>query len=302
MQPDSRFTGKSLSFWADVKKISEACGYTVKPVPPATGRIRVHTLAEIAAGYIKLNLDWSHLATLVGTTYSPTPYGQDVLDYLAHRAAALASAPALLMDASQAKIEFDAMKATKAAWNCPFPMNKQKGALMRQPAYLTGLVNMILEHNLGGLSVNYNPTTLTAVTRNRRPLRTMSRRVDGAFPRPVNPTAIWEIKEYYYTTTFGSRIADGVYETLLDGMEIQEMSIAEGVKIHHCLIVDARDTWWSTGGRPYLCRMVDMLHMGYADEVMFGREILTQLPVLVHQWIADHAANVLLHPGDILPA
>ena len=31
--------------------------------------------------------------------------------------------------------------------------------------------------------------------------------------------ALWEIKEYYYTTTFGSRVADGVYETLLDGLE-----------------------------------------------------------------------------------
>ena len=47
--------------------------------------------------------------------------------------------------------------------------------------------------------------------------------MDGGFPSITNPLAIWEVKEYYYTTTFGSRVADGVYETLLDGMEIEEL-------------------------------------------------------------------------------
>ena len=39
----------------------------------------------------------------------------------------------------------------------------------------------------------------------------------------MNPIAVWELKEYYYTTTFGSRVADGIYETLLDGMELEDM-------------------------------------------------------------------------------
>jgi len=47
--------------------------------------------------------------------------------------------------------------------------------------------------------------------------------VDGAFPSTVNPIAVWEIKEYYTQQTFGSRIADGVYESLLDGMELEEL-------------------------------------------------------------------------------
>ena len=42
----------------------------------------------------------------------------------------------------------------------------------------------------------------------------------------MDPLAVWEIKEYYYTTTFGSRVADGVYETLLDGMELRELAVA----------------------------------------------------------------------------
>ena len=35
--------------------------------------------------------------------------------------------------------------------------------------------------------------------------------------------ARWEIKEYYGTTTLGSRVADGVYETMLDGLELREL-------------------------------------------------------------------------------
>jgi len=58
------------------------------------------------------------------------------------------------------------------------------------------------------------------------PLRTLARRVDGAFTDTVNPIAVWEIKEYYYTKTFGSRVADGIYETLLDGMGIGRIFIS----------------------------------------------------------------------------
>ena len=92
--------------------------------------------------------------------------------------------------------------------------------------------------------------------------------MDGAFPSAVNPVAVWEIKEYYYTTTFGSRVADGVYETLLDGMELEELREHEGIDVRHYLMVDAYFTWWECG-RSYLCRIVDMLRMGYVDEVLF---------------------------------
>jgi hypothetical protein len=107
--------------------------------------------------------------------------------------------------------------------------------------------------------------------------------VDGAFPGTVNPIAIWEIKEYYYTTTFGSRVADGVYETLLDGMELQELYENEQVTVKHYLMVDAHFTWWDKG-RSYLCRIFDMLHMGLIDEVLFGREVVERLPILVNEW------------------
>lgn len=189
----------------------------------------------------------------------------------------------LLMDAAQAKHLFEKLKRQLKP-TCPLPLNKQKGK-MKAPAYLTGIVNMIVEANTGGRPVDYDPRELTTVTRNGLPLRTLSRRVDGAFPSPINPVAIWEIKEYYYTTTFGSRVADGVYETLLDGMEIEELDQSEHIQVLHYLFLDARFTWWECG-KSYLCRICDMLHMGYVDEVLVGAEIPTRLPELVKLWVA----------------
>jgi hypothetical protein len=90
-------------------------------------------------------------------------------------------------------------------------------------------------------------------------------------------------QEYYYTTTFGSRVADGVYETLLDGMELEELEVETGRKVQHLLFLDDFFTWWQCG-RSYLCRMIDILHMGFVDEVIFGREVLTRLPEVAREW------------------
>jgi len=53
--------------------------------------------------------------------------------------------------------------------------------------------------------------------------------------------------DQYYTTTFGSRVADGVYETLVDGMELEDLRISEGINVLHYLIVDDHFTWWDCG-------------------------------------------------------
>ena len=96
--------------------------------------------------------------------------------------------------------------------------------------------------------------------------------------------AIWEIKEYYHTTTFGSRVADGVYETQLDGWELWEAELNTKRKIDHYLIIDAYLTWW-VQGKSYLCRLVDLLHMGLVDEVIFGKEVMKRIPKLARYWM-----------------
>jgi hypothetical protein len=128
----------------------------------------------------------------------------------------------------------------------------RNGRRDRRSVFHPGDVQRLLPH------CDYDPRTLTTVTVAGRPLRTLARRVDGAYPRPVNPIAIWEIKEYNHTTTFGSRVADGIYETLLDGAELEDL-LLEGHKVRHYLFVDGYRTWWEDG-KSYLCRIVDSMH------------------------------------------
>jgi len=267
MKPDPRFLNLPKDFWANVRLISQEVGYTVK----GQGKIKIPSLAEIQKAFAEISLDAGHLVDADG---SPTSYGRLLLDYFVCRAAMLRELVApMLMTAEQANKVFERLRK-KLHPKCAIPLNKQSGE-KKAPAFFTGIINMLIEANAKGMRCDFDPRVLTTVTRRGKPVRTLARRVDGAFPCAVDPVAVWEIKEYYYTTTFGSRVADGVYESLLDGMELEELRVSEGVDVKHYLMIDAHYTWWSCG-RSYLCRMVDMLHMGYVDEVLIGRGVLAR--------------------------
>jgi len=275
MIPDRRFLNQPRSFWANVRTIGQAVGYTIR----GEGQIKVPTFEEIVQAYSALKLRHDQIVDHAGR---PTALGTTLRDYFAFRAKQLTTfVEPRLMDANRAREVFQSLRR-KLKPRAPIPMNKQRGK-KKAPAYLTGIVNMLVEANAGGLACDFDPRELTTVTRDGAPLRTLARRIDGAFPSAVNPVAVWEIKEYYYTTTFGSRVADGVYETLLDGMELEELREHEGVKVLHYLIVDAHYTWWDCG-KSYLCRILDMLHMGSVDEVLFGHEVVERLPTIVQGW------------------
>ncbi|MDQ6801386.1 MAG: hypothetical protein M3041_11160 [Acidobacteriota bacterium] len=244
--------------------------------------MKVPDIREIAESLLHLGLANEHVMNPDG---APTELGALLIDYFGYRADVLNEYVApRLMDLERARKIFEETCERCKPPKKLLPMNKQKGEKKRA-AYFTGIINTLIMENASGLPADFDPHVLTTVTKGGKPLRTLARRVDGAFPDVVNPIAIWEIKEYYSTTSFGSRIADGVYESLLDGMELEELREHEGVHVAHILMVDARDTWWSSGGRPYLCRIIDMLHMGYVDEVLFGYEVVDRLPALVQEWV-----------------
>ncbi|MGH8226179.1 MAG: DUF7687 domain-containing protein [Gammaproteobacteria bacterium] len=280
MKPDPRFLSLPKSFWAYARLISQSCGFTKR----GTGELLVPTRDKVESQMQRLDISPASLD-------APLPDGTSswdrLVEYFEYRAAILIDhVEPSLMNAEEAKNEFRLLKK-RLKPKCPLPMNKQKGA-KKAHAYLTCMTNMLIEAASSGRGCDYDPRALTTITSNGMPLRTFARRMDGAFPSVVNPIAVWEIKEYYYTTTFGSRVADGVYETLLDGMEIEELASVEDINILHYLMIDAHYTWWKCG-KSYLCRIVDMLHMGYVDEVLVGREVLTRLPVLVEEWIQQIA-------------
>jgi hypothetical protein len=286
MIANAAFVNRPKEFWAHVRLLSQEIGYVErlkrqKGVRGQTGPIKVPTLAEQKAALELLGLRSDYL---VDEHVQPTPLGRDLLNYFGYRAQVLNEyVQPRLMTVDQAKQLFDKLRK-KLRSTLEAPTNKQGGE-KKKPAYFTGIINMLIEANIKGLPCDYDPRVLTTVTKSNIPFRTLARRIDGAFPSPVNPIAVWEIKEYYYTTTFGSRVADGVYESLLDGLELEELRLETNseIAVQHYLMVDAHYTWW-VKGRSYLCRIIDMLHMGYVDEVLFGSEVMERLPDIVQQW------------------
>ena len=275
MKPSPDYSRMGKDFWADIRSISQKVGYTVR----GKNVIRVPAIEEIKDVYKKIGLTSSHLVTRENRL---TARGKKVVGYFNYRAKVLnTEVEPLLMDVSDARAVFDRLHEELKP-KCHIPMNKQKGD-KKTPSYFTGIINMLIAANANGADCDYNPRELTTVTRENRPLRTFARWVDGAFPKAVNPVAVWEIKEYYYTTTFGSRVADGVYESLLDGMEMEELREHEGLHVLHYLMVDSHYTWWECG-KSYLCRLIDMLNMRYVDEILFGREVVDRLPEIVKEW------------------
>lgn len=280
MKPNPKFiTQTSPEFWANVKFISQRLGYTDRE----TKSIKVYPFNKIIALYKKSNFQINKIAF---SGEEPTNFGQLLLDYFEYRANALNNyVQHNLMDLDEAKALFEEL-CKKHNPTCEIPMNKQKGE-KQAPNYYTGIINILIEANIKNYTINYSAKELTAFTLNKVPYRSLSRRVDGSFPGVLNPIALWEIKEYYYTKTFGSRVADGVYESQLDGLELNEIRKTLDRPIHHYLMVDSKFTWWVLG-RSYLCRIFDMMHMGLVTEAIFGKEAIDRIPVITKKWIEDY--------------
>lgn len=282
MKADIKFKGLNPEFWAVVKLLSQRLGYTIRKTKSnPNGGFIIPTSEDIVSVFKKEELEFDHL---VLEDFKLTQYGQLIVDYFNYRRDVLQNnVESNLMNASEARNLYNSYK-NKRSFNCPLPYNKQKGDKYDK-AFLTCLVNMLIEDNIEGNKCDYDPREITSISIDGYLKRIFSRRVDGAYPSVKNPIALWEIKEYYYTTTFGSRIADGVYETQLDGWELYEANLNLDTEVNHLLIVDAYDTWWNKG-KSYLCRLIDILHMGLVDEVIFGKEVIKRIPILVKEWIS----------------
>jgi len=280
MTPDPDFIDLPGSFWAYVQLVSERLGYSAKRDRASEEvLLRRFSIEEVRECLEQMDLDSEQIVDPRG---GPTDLGIRLVDYLNYRAESLEERVAPnLMDREEAQAEFERLREELNP-ACALPMNKQKGDKQHH-AYLVGIVNMLTERALDGRSFVSNPRRLTLATRDQVPLWVGSRWMDVAYPDVIDPVAVWEVKEHYGTTTFGSRVSAAVYETMLDGFEFNKLQISDNRKIYHYLIVDDYFTWW-VKGRPYLCRFVDNLHKGLLDEAIFGREILERWPDIVEKW------------------
>lgn len=262
MLPLEEFADEPPEFWAVVKLVSAEIGYSLQKTKSRPSAARAYTSAEVATALRARRLDPSNQAELV----------RRVAEYSVARAELLRDVvrPSL-MNREEAEDLFNALRAELDPPDHLLSMNKQKGS-KRHYAFLACIVNMLtwkaLTDAFGEASFDHNPRGPLTFSRDGMPLRTLFRWMDGAYPGLNHPVAAWEIKEYYGTTTFGSRVADGVYETALDGYELNDLRDVD-VEVKHYLFLDDRFTWWDCG-KSYLCRIVDMLHADCSTEPSSG--------------------------------
>lgn len=276
MRAFEEYRSMPAEFWALIKFVSEMLGYTKRR------EVSTYTTSELRDlfEYYNMPIDDQVIA--------------DVKNYCDKRAEVLNEfVQFTLMDGEEARKHFYDLCQNYSIDNfvCKIPMNKQSGE-MKKVNYFTAIINMIAEMTIkdssnydGTLGFDDDPRGLVYVLDGENNvIGASSRRFDGAYPSIINPKVVWEIKEYYYTTTFGSRIADGVYETQLDGHEFLDIASRINYKITHVFFIDGFRTWWIQG-KSYLCRIVDMLNSGLVDEVIFGKEVFERWSTLLSEFI-----------------
>lgn len=279
MRAFEQFSDKGASFWAFVKFVSESLGYTRR----GYGMVKSYEYDDIYKLCIKHNIAVD--SNFIG----------DVVAYSNLRAQCLNEyARNMLMDVNSAQQEFQRLYSIyeQRSLQCALPFNKQRGS-KRNFAFFTCIINILTELTIREITGDESLTgfdddprgLMFVMDENNNLIGSSSRRFDGAFPSILSPKIVWEIKEYYYTTSFGSRIADGIYETQLDGLEFMDLKNRTGKKIFHVLFIDAYQTWWIQG-KSYLCRVIDALNAGQVDEVIIGREVFSRWPNLLKEVVS----------------
>jgi hypothetical protein len=276
MEPSADFRNQTPEFWAVVKLASRLLGFSIKRTGTTPSRVKTYTADDLCDALRHRDLEPSGHGDVI----------EHVAKYSVERARLMEEiVRPNLMDRAEAKQLFESVRDEGEFPGYLVSMNKQKGD-KRHEAYLASIVNILTWRGLvargGDVELDHSPHGPLTFSRDGMPLRTLFRRMDGAYPSLNHPHAAWEVKEYYGTTTFGSRVADGVYETALDGYELNDLR-SVGVDVKHYLFLDDRFTWWDCG-KSYVCRIVDMLHVGLLDGAFFGRELIEAWPCVIAEW------------------
>lgn len=300
MRADPRFLDQPPEFWAYVRVVTRM----LDAADRRTGAVKYYSMEDIHHALSRNGYPTGAL----GPSYRPSPFALDLFDYFEYRADLLNNQVEQdLMDAEEAAEMFgwlldeigidestpvytrqhgrevhSAQRFDVHGVEVVVSMNKQKNE-KRHIQYFTGMIDLIVADTLRQ-DFDYDPHGLATFYDRHQLYGAFVRRMDGAYPSIRNPKALWEIKEYYYTTTFGSKISDAVYITQLDGYEREDLSrFVEPPEMY--LMVDSHYTWWGSG-KAYLCRLVDTVNMGKIDGVLFGKEVFTELPEIARGWLS----------------
>lgn len=299
MKADPRFLVQGTEFWAYVRVVTRI----LDAADRKTGAVKYYSMADIFHA-LQTN---DYPTGVLGAVNRPSVFAVSLFEYFRYRADVLNSQVEKdLMDVEEASEAFASLKASigvdvgvpvytrskgvdvhsaqKFVVNgveVVVAMNKQKND-MRNLQYFTGMIDLVVADTLRR-PFDYDPHGLATFYDRHKLYGAFARRMDGAYPSIRNARALWEIKEYYYTTTFGSKISDAVYITQLDGYEKRDLArVSDAPEVY--LMVDSHRTWWGKG-KAYLCRLIDILNMGNIDGVFFGKEVLTELPGIAEKWL-----------------
>ena len=266
MKAFDEFKREDKSFWFFIRFISEKLGYS------KNGAILSYTYDQI-----------EELCNQENISVSPDRINKAVL-YSNMRSSVLNDVVEKnLMDVDEARAIFERMYET-GNYKSKLIMNKQSGE-KKKVNYFTAIITMIAEKVVGGdEDFNPDPRGLIYLLNNKKIIGASSRRFDGAYPSIYSPKIVWEIKEYYYTKSFGSRVADAVYEAELDRYEFNEIYDRTGVQVHHVMFIDSHYTFWELG-KSYLCKFIDTLNMGLIDDLIIGREVLTEWEKVLSEFV-----------------
>jgi hypothetical protein len=121
-----------------------------------------------------------------------------------------------------------------------------------------------------GIKVNSNPQGRCA-WHDENGLHVTARNLDGSIPSLVNPSIIWEIKEYWGKTSGGSKMSDALYECNLVGFELREYEAVFRHKIHHIVFLDGKIQWGTR--KSDLKRFIDIMNQGLIDFLINGKDV-----------------------------
>jgi hypothetical protein len=147
-----------------------------------------------------------------------------------------------------------------------------------------------------GMAVESNPQRRCVWVAEEQ-LHVTARNLDGAIPGLVDPFLVWEIKEYWGTTSGGSKMSDAVYECALVGRELRDFEKRTKLHVDHAVLLDGKAQW--TSRKSDLLRFYDLYYQGLIDLLVVGQEIETKWQPFVKSAIRKQGpAPKSMHVAD----
>lgn len=220
-------------FWAYVRLVSQQAGYQ----PRGDEVVKVYEPEDLQNAVESTGINGEPLFGDFSTD-GLTDLGENILDYLNYRSQHVAVALDNIQTKNEAEETYEEYRGDHELKHVQY--NRQGS---NDPLVFANTVNLVMEKEYGG-EFDPNPYELPTILDDDKNLQlTFAKRLDGAVPDNRNPIALWEVKEFYNSSTFGSRVADAIYEIMLLSQEAQSVADEAGRDVEMYLLTDGEQAW-----------------------------------------------------------